>query len=164
MKAIIFILLAFFCTSTYSQVRNLDNIKWTQIKDTSTHHMKAGFYFCMPVPDEHKKEGFRFDDKSYFIAEKEFLSLQNIDTVYKSYDPNFKSNILNIKFNEEGAEQLRMFTMKWQGFSIGLFMENKLLSVATLPSPIGGGEMSITGDFSPEKITALKNATRKAKH
>jgi preprotein translocase subunit SecD len=161
MKAIIFIVFVLLGKQTYSQTRNLDSIKWTQIEDTSSHNIKAGFYLCMPLPVEYMKAGFRFNDKAYFIAEKEFLSLKNIDTIYKRYDANFKSNILNIKFNKEGADQLLKYTMKWQGFSVGLFIKNKFLSVGLLDGPIGEGLMSITGDFSFEQINAVRNAIKK---
>jgi hypothetical protein len=164
MNAVIFVIIfALVVTATYSQVKNLDNIQWTKVQDTSTHHIVAGFYFCMPAPYEHKNEGFRFTDESYFIAEKEFLSLKYIDTVYRAYDANLKSKILNIRFNEDGVEQLKTFTMKWQGFSIGLLLKNKLLIVALLPSPIDGGLVSITGDFSSEHINTLKDAIKKSK-
>jgi hypothetical protein len=165
MKTILLLLATIFCTEAFSQTRNLDSLKWVQIGDTAIQILKAGFYLSMPVPEEYKQYGFPFaiTNKSYFIARDEYLSLKNVDSVYKTYDRNFKTNIVNIKFNTEGAEQLTKYTIKWQGFSIGLLIDNKLLSVATLPSPIGGGMMSITGDFSPEEINALKKAIKKSK-
>ena len=64
--------------------------------------------------------------------------------------------VLTFKFDTTGTKDLLDFSMKYQGQKIGLLLGNKLISVATIRSPIGYGVMTFTGKFTEEEIDNLK--------
>ena len=57
--------------------------------------------------------------------------------------------------------------MKYQGEKIGLMLNNSLIFVATIPSSVGNGVMTLVGKYTEDEIESLKleidRATREIK-
>jgi len=132
-----------------------DTIKVATIRDTSKYQFSAGFYLA--IPDVSKAQGFRLvnSDDFYFVGTEYGITLRNIDTVYKEFDSNFKHYTLTFKFDSIGTKKLLDFTIKYQGQQVGLLVDNKLISIATIPSPIGYGVMTLYGNFTESDIDKL---------
>lgn len=166
----LFLFAIFFLTLTnisFGQEIKTETLKVATARDTSENYFSAGFY--LTIPDLSKTQGFKLlnSNEFYYIGTEYGVTLRNLDTVYKEFDRNFKLYILTLKFDTTGTEELLDFSMKYQGQKIGLLVDNRLISVATIPSPIGYGVMSIAGKFTEEEIDAFKTeidkAARKAK-
>ena len=158
MSRLFLLIVSFFTIVNFSfgQQTKTDTLKVATVRDTIENYFTAGFY--LTIPDVSKAQGFKLVNSNdhYFIGTEYGVTLRNLDTVYKEFDRNFKLYVLNLKFDTTGTEELLEFSMKYQGQKIGLLVDNKLISVATIPSPIGYGVMTISGNFTEEEIDALK--------
>lgn len=136
-------------------------------RDTSSNYTPTGFY--LTIPDTYKTKGFRLKntDDFYCIVTGYGLTLRHLDTVYKEFDRNFKFHVLTFKFDTVGTKELLDFTMKYQGEKIGLMLNNSLIFVATIPSSVGNGVMTLVGKYTEDEIESLKleidRATREIK-
>ena len=152
---------------SFGQQTKTETLKIATARDTTENYFSAGFY--LTIPDVSKAEGFKLlkSDEFYYIGTEYGLTLRNLDTVYKEFDRNFNLYVLTFKFDSTGTKELLDFSMKYQGHKIGLVLDNKLISVATIPTPISYGIMTLAGKFTEEEIDTLKvqidQATRETK-
>jgi preprotein translocase subunit SecD len=169
MNRFFFILVTLFTVTSFcfGQSPTNDTIKVATQSDTSNNYFSAGFY--LTIPDTYKTQGFqlRNTDDFYYIGTEYGLTLRHLDTVYKEFDRNFKFHVLTFKFDTVGTKELLDFTMKYQGQKIGLMLDNSLIFVATIPSPVGYGVMTLAGKYTEDEIDSLKieidRATRETK-
>jgi preprotein translocase subunit SecD len=167
-KILLFIFSFFTLTNiSFGQQTKTETLKVATASDTTENYFTAGFY--LTIPDVSKAHGFKLlnSDEFYYIGTEYGVTLRNLDTVYKEFDRNFKLYVLTFKFDTTGTKELLDFSMKYQGQKIGLLLDNKLISVATIPTPIGYGVMTLAGKFTEEEIDTLKieidQATRETK-
>jgi preprotein translocase subunit SecD len=163
MKFTLIILLnVLFVGQLTAQENSLSKIKWTEASDTLKTKLKAGYYLCVEVPKGYEAHGFKDiqNKNSYVLSKKDFMELSHIDTVFKSYDRGVKLQVINIKFDNIGAKALLDFTMKWQGQKVGLLLRNKFIYVATIASPISGGTMTLTGDYTTNQLDDIVKAIK----
>jgi len=156
-RLFLFIISFFALTNvSFGQQTETETLKVATASDTSKNYFLAGFYLA--IPDASKAQGFKLvnSDDFYYIGTEYGVSLRDLDTVYKEFDSNFKLYVLTFKFDTTGTQELLDFSMKYQGQKIGLLLDNKLISVATIPSPIGYGVMTLAGKFTEEEIDNLK--------
>ena len=153
----LFIISFFTLTNVlFGQQTKTETLQVATAGDTSENYFSAGFY--LTIPDVSKAQGFKLinSDDFYYIGTEYGVTLKNLDTVYKEFDSNFKFYVLTFKFDTTGTKELLDFSMKYPGQKIGLLLDNKLISVATIPSPIAYGVMTLAGKFTEEEIDALK--------
>lgn len=145
-----------------AQQNDISKIKWTEAKDTLKIKLKPGYYLCVDVPKGYEAHGFKDiqNKSSYVLSKKDFMELSHIDTVFQSYDKGAKLQVINIKFDNIGGKTLLDFTMKWQGFKIGLLLRNKFVYVATIASPISGGTMTLAGDYTANQLNDIVKAIK----
>jgi hypothetical protein len=117
---------------------------------------RAGFYIV--TPDSTGSKGFQLagSKEHYFLGNRDSVSFVNIDTISKEFDPVMKKYILSFRFNKTGAKELADFTKKYTGKKIGLVIDKKLITVATIHSPITFGRMSMAGNHTEDEIDFLK--------
>ena len=158
MNRLILLIVSFFTliNVSFGQQTKTETLKVATARDTTENYFAAGFY--LTIPDVSKAQGFKLvnSDDFYYIGTEYCVTLRNLDTVYKEFDRNFKLYVLTFKFDTTGTKELLDFSMKYQGQKIGLLLDNKLISVATIPSPIGYGVMTFAGKFTEEEIDLLK--------
>ena len=69
--------------------------------------------------------------------------------------------------NTVGTKELLDFIKKYQRQKIGLMLDNSLILVATIPSSVDYGVMTLAGKYSEDEIDSLKieidRATRETK-
>jgi preprotein translocase subunit SecD len=145
-----------------AQQNELSKIKWTQAKDTVKTKLKAGYYLCDELPKGYEAYGFRDiqNKSSYVLSKKDFMELSHIDTVFQSYDNGAKMQVINLNFDKIGAKALLDFTMKWQGQKIGLLLRNKFVYVATIASPISGGNVILAGNYTVNQLDEITKAIK----
>lgn len=134
--------------SVEAQQAQLDSVKWIQPSDVFETKLKNGYYLLMELPEEHKSLGFidAKTQRSYFIGKSEHFAFSKIQSVNSFYDPNFRTNVIEVTFNKSDSLRLFEFSSRWKGFKIGLILNSKLLQVSTLDiSPISKGKMAIAG-------------------
>ena len=88
------------------------------------------------------------------------MELSHIDTVFQSYDNGAKMQVINLNFDKIGAKALLDFTMKWQGQKIGLLLRNKFVYVATIASPISGGNVILAGNYTVNQLDEITKAIK----
>lgn len=157
MKLFFLLLASLGSLGAVAQSQNPATIQWAQRDDTSLHVIMPGFYLCMLMPKEYRAFGFPVDgsERAYYISRNEFLPISSVDSVYREYDPHLKEQVLRLRFNKTGAEQLARYTTRWVGYEIGLLVSNRLVTVGTIPSPISGGLLSITADIPQDRVNEL---------
>lgn len=163
MKILYLLLASFAGAGAFAQPNNPATIQWAQRDDTSVYNLQPGFYLCMLMPKAYRAYGFPADgsERAYYISRNEFLPIASVDSVYQEYDPLVKGPVLRLRFNHKGAEQLARYTARWQGYEIGLLVNNRLVTVGTIPSPVTGGILSVTADLPRERIAELTATTGK---
>jgi preprotein translocase subunit SecD len=163
---LIILLNALFIGQITAQENGLSKIKWTEASDTLKTKLKAGYYLCMDVPKGYEAHGFKDiqNNNFYVLSKNDFMDLSHVDTVFQSYDRGAKLQVINIKFDKIGAKALLDFTMKWQGFKIGLLLQNKFIHVATIASPISGGAMTLAGNYKANQLGDIVKAIEVFKH
>lgn len=121
-------------------------------QDTTILKIQSGFYPAFE--DTSKTQGFKLynKEKYYFLGALPAVTMAQVDTVYKDFNSNFNRFILIFKFNDEATKNWFDFTQKNLGFKVGLVVENKIIYVATIMSPISGGVSSLAGSFSEKEI------------
>ena len=120
--------------------------------DTTILRIKSGFYLV--IADTSKAEGFKLYNKDnyYFLKTSPAVTMAQVDSVYKDFDRYFNGYILIFKFNEGATKIWYEVTQKNIGLKVGLVLDNKLINVATIVSPISGGVSSLTGAYSESEI------------
>jgi preprotein translocase subunit SecD len=164
MKFLFLLLASVFGLGALAQSQNTATIQWAQRDDTALHSIQPGFYLCMLMPKEYRAYGFPADgsERAYYISRNEVLPITSVDSVYKEYDPQLNRQVLRLRFNKSGAEQLARYTARWQGYETGLLISNRLVTVGTIPSSIHGGLISITADIPQDRLDELVELVRKS--
>src|SRR5215203_518123 len=157
---LIILLNVLFIGPLTAQQNDISKIKWTEASDTLKTKPKAGYYVCVEVPKGYETHGFKDiqNKSSYVLSKKDFMELSHIDTIFQSYDKGAKLQVINIKFDNIGAKALLDFTMKWQGFKIGLLLRNKFVYVATIASPVSGGTVTLAGNYTANQLSDIVKA------
>jgi preprotein translocase subunit SecD len=106
------------------------------------------------IIDNSKKVGLKLENSQeyYAIIKENGMSINNIDTVYSEFNEGFKSFLLTIKLNKNGQKELIEFTTKYKQQKIGFVLNNKLIAIPTIFEPITTGGLTITLNFTKEKI------------
>lgn len=63
--------------------------------------------------------------------------------------------LVEIKFNEQGADLFEKITREHTGEQLGIFLDGELLSAPVINERISGGSATISGNFTPEEAGAL---------
>lgn len=114
----------------------------------------AGFFIVTAV-DSGKGMQLANSKEYYSVRKNDSVSFANIDTVYKHFDPGMKKYVLSFRFNKTGTKDLADLTKNYNGKKIGLVIGDKLITVATIYSPITFGRVNITGNHTEEEIDYL---------
>jgi preprotein translocase subunit SecD len=154
-----FLIIASLYTVTYSsfgQEIKMDTVKVATVGDTTNYFFPSGFYSTFL--DDSKKEGFWLlnTDNYYFIEISNRVTLRHLDTIYKEFDENYNLYALTLKFDSVGTRELTNFSIKNQGRQIGLLLDERLVSISTIYSPISTGVMTIIGKFNETEIDKLR--------
>lgn len=159
---LLIILKVLFIGHLNAQQNDLSKIKWTEARDTLKTKLTAGYYLCVDVPKGYEAHGFKDiqNKNSYVLSKKDFMELSHVDSVFKSYDKGLQLQVVNIKFDNTGAKASLGFTMKWQGQKVGLLLSNKFIYVATVASPISGGTMTLSGDYTANQLGDIIEAIK----
>jgi hypothetical protein len=118
----------------------------------------AGF-FIVTADDSGKGMQLANSKEYYSLGKNDSVSFANIDTVYKNFDPGMKKYVLSFRFNKAGTKELADFTKNYNGKKIGLVIGDKLITVATIYSPITFGRVNISGNHTEEEkwMAPLRN-------
>lgn len=69
----------------------------------------------------------------------------------------FEQPALLVDLTDEGKMKFAAATKKWIGNRLAVFIDGEFIFAPTVMEEISGGSFQISGDFSLEKLTALKN-------
>ena len=70
-------------------------------------------------------------------------------------DPMSGQNVINVEFNEEGANALANLSTRYVGRQMAIILDDVVRSAPNLREPITGGHCQISGAFTWSEVTAL---------
>jgi preprotein translocase subunit SecD len=154
MKQFISLVISFttIITATSAQGKNYDTLQTSG----ANNNLQSGFYFA--VPDTSNSGGFKVYNKNeyYFLSSTPIVTLVDFDTIYKEFMPNLNNHVLIFKFSKVGTRNWFEFTKRYQNQQTGLVINNELVYVATIASPIESGVSWLAGGHSEKVIDNFK--------
>ncbi|MCT4639414.1 MAG: hypothetical protein N4A72_17045 [Bacteroidales bacterium] len=121
-----------------------------------------------PIPVE-RENGFyatvdynnNTSDKDIKLEEKPSIRPEDISEVEKKISEYNDSYEINLVLTQEGAKKFHLLTKKNIGKPIAIVIANKIVTIPKVNTPISGGKVSISGDFTEKEIDnmveSLKN-------
>ena len=139
-------------TTTWAQGKNYDTLQ----ARVAEKNLQSGFYFALP--DTSNSSGFKVYNKNeyYFLSSSPVVTLVDFDTVYKDFKPYLNHHVLIFKFSEAGTKKWFEFTKRYQNQQTGLIINNELIYVATIASPIESGVSWLAGGHTEKQIDDFK--------
>ena len=153
MKQFLFLIIVFSINTSF--IRQLKN------SNAPEKQFHSGFYLA--TIDTSKKLGLKLvnSEKYYLIDSTNYLSLRYVDTVFYTYNSNFKGYLLTIEFNNEGSKKLLEFTTKNEKQDVALLVDNKLFFVANIFEPIYYGGIDLASNFDKTQMENIQFSMNK---
>ena len=121
------------------------SIDFYDVKDKAQNGYKP-----MTVKSTDDKNG-----KTYYVAKKSILSLQDTQTIDVAYNPGDGDSLrLVVRFNNEGKKTLFEYSSMHLNQLMGVVVDGKLRLVAHLLQPLNNGRVQVYG-FNPDEAVGL---------
>ncbi len=158
----LFTIVMLFVFAGYCQPKAKSKMKFYALKDTSKVVFADGFYEVMP--DLGNDSGFQPINNTtrYFIGNKPVVPINMFAKVEKRYEQVANSFVLDFTLTNKGGALMAAFSQRNVGKGIGLFVNKKLISVATISSAIIRGRLSLSGNFTYQECEMLEKRLKLA--
>lgn len=83
------------------------------------------------------------------------LTGRYLDKAELSFDPITQESLIQLQFNQEGAQLFEEFTTKNVGKPLAIFLDGQILSAPVVQEAISGGKAQITGQFTVEEARGI---------
>ena len=84
----------------------------------------------------------------------------NLTGAQQGNDPENNQPVVNIQFDQEGAQRFARLTQQNVGDRFAIILDDEALSAPVIREPITGGAAQISGSFTPESANALAISLR----
>jgi preprotein translocase subunit SecD len=158
----VFFLLSFYLIANKSFAQRRDELICAS--DTARTKLESALYILRPLATGADGLKAPRSDNYYCIEKDHKMTFDNVDSVNVGFDKYSRLFILNFYFNKTGTEQLAIFSTKYLGKDVGLFINNKLISAARIVSSIDGGNMTLQGNFTESEVIILRKEIEAIAH